>query len=364
MHVRAMLFICVGFTFHALPLQATEDAPPLSLLYSETDEMLEITWYRDPAALPLTYVRFYFGKKGGRVLPLRFEAQFQGSDWIFARRLLVKVDGRLMVVSPGWTQWHRDNSGSTVWETIDIKAPPALAAALAGATTVEVRFDGEHYSQDYEMEPDEIVALKRVYWIWRSARDPADKRARTLAATHAEELRAQGERERAEQERGRAEQDAKRPEQAKRAADDAMLRETYLPGLQKRREQAKRAGEDAEVDRLIDSTRAVDDPFDESTRSDESKRATRLITLCQSDIVTVMGRVQPQVQACANEFRTVGTAMANISVASGGTVRSATVTGRFADTPTGSCVEAAAKSAKFPACQPMTFPWPFTLSPR
>ncbi len=99
---------------------------------------------------------------------------------------------------------------------------------------------------------------------------------------------------------------------------------------------------------------------------DEPKPApqVKLITLTQSDIVNAMKGVQPKVQACANQFKVPGTAMANISVASGGKVSNATVTGKFAGTPTGSCVEVAAKSAKFPACQGMTFPWPFTLSPR
>jgi hypothetical protein len=92
--------------------------------------------------------------------------------------------------------------------------------------------------------------------------------------------------------------------------------------------------------------------------------AVKLITLTQSDIVNAMKGVQPKVQACANQFKVPGTAMATISVASGGRVNSASVTGKFAATPTGSCVETAAKSAKFPACQSMTFPWPFTLSPR
>jgi predicted Zn finger-like uncharacterized protein len=92
--------------------------------------------------------------------------------------------------------------------------------------------------------------------------------------------------------------------------------------------------------------------------------AVKLITLTQSDIVNAMKGVQPKVQACANQFKVPGTAMANLSVASGGKVNSATVTGKFAGTPTGSCVEMAAKSAKFPPCQSMTFPWPFTLSPR
>jgi len=92
--------------------------------------------------------------------------------------------------------------------------------------------------------------------------------------------------------------------------------------------------------------------------------AVKLISLGQSDIVGAMKGVQPKVQACANQFKAPGTAMANISVATGGRVSSATVTGKFAGTPSGSCVESAAKSAKFPPCQAMTFPWPFTLSPR
>ena len=92
--------------------------------------------------------------------------------------------------------------------------------------------------------------------------------------------------------------------------------------------------------------------------------AVKLITLTQSDIVNAMKGVQPKVQACDNQFKVPGTAMASISVVSGGRVNTASVTGKFAGTPTGSCVETAAKSAKFPPCQSMTFPWPFTLSPR
>jgi hypothetical protein len=90
----------------------------------------------------------------------------------------------------------------------------------------------------------------------------------------------------------------------------------------------------------------------------------KLVALTTSDIVNAMRGVQPKVQNCANQFKQPGTASAQITVAAGGKVTSVNVTGKFAGTPTGSCVEAAAKSAKLPACQPMTFPWPFTLSPR
>jgi hypothetical protein len=99
--------------------------------------------------------------------------------------------------------------------------------------------------------------------------------------------------------------------------------------------------------------------------SEESaKPAVKLVTLSTGIIVPAMKAVQPRVQACANQFKVPGTAMANISVAAGGRVSSVKVTGRFAGTPTGSCVESAARAAKFPPCQAITFPWPFTLSPR
>jgi hypothetical protein len=94
------------------------------------------------------------------------------------------------------------------------------------------------------------------------------------------------------------------------------------------------------------------------------KPKAKLVTLAQVDIVAAMKGVQPKVQACANQFKQPGTAMAAINVAAGGKVTGVTVTGKFAGTPAGACVEAAAKSAKFPPCQAMSFPWPFTLSPR
>lgn len=109
----------------------------------------------------------------------------------------------------------------------------------------------------------------------------------------------------------------------------------------------------------VGSKKSAGSPTDEGP-----KPAANLITLTHSDIITAMRGVQPKVQACANQFKAPGTAMATISVATGGRVNSVAVTGKFAGTPSGSCVEAAAKSAKFPACKAMTFPWPFTLSPR
>jgi predicted Zn finger-like uncharacterized protein len=97
---------------------------------------------------------------------------------------------------------------------------------------------------------------------------------------------------------------------------------------------------------------------------EEKKPAERLVSLTQSDIVSAMRAIQPKIQACANQFKVPGTALADISVARGGKVGSAVVKGKFAGSPTGACVETAVKTAKFPQCESITFPFPFTLSPR
>jgi predicted Zn finger-like uncharacterized protein len=90
--------------------------------------------------------------------------------------------------------------------------------------------------------------------------------------------------------------------------------------------------------------------------------AAVLPSLSQSDIVSAMKAVQPRVKECFNQYKVAGIANVSISVAKGGRIASATVTpGKFAGTPSAACVEAAAKTAKFPPCEAMSFPWPFQL---
>jgi predicted Zn finger-like uncharacterized protein len=89
--------------------------------------------------------------------------------------------------------------------------------------------------------------------------------------------------------------------------------------------------------------------------------AAALPSLSQSDIVSAMRAVQPRVKECYNQYKVPGIANVSLAVSKGGRIASATVTGKFAGTPSGTCVEAAAKTAKFPPCEAMSFPWPFQL---
>ena len=54
-------------------------------------------------------------------------------------------------------------------------------------------------------------------------------------------------------------------------------------------------------------------------------------------------------------------AMVSVVIAKNGKVTSATVSGKFAGTPTGSCVEKAVKSASFPPSEGLSTPYPFQL---
>ena len=60
-----------------------------------------------------------------------------------------------------------------------------------------------------------------------------------------------------------------------------------------------------------------------------------------------MGTVRGRVQACNDKYKVPGTVNVKITISPGGSVTGASVTGKFAGTPTGSCVESAVKSARF-----------------
>jgi predicted Zn finger-like uncharacterized protein len=95
---------------------------------------------------------------------------------------------------------------------------------------------------------------------------------------------------------------------------------------------------------------------------DGSKKPdTSSTPLAKSAVVAGMNSVKPKVAACYNEFKQGGMAMVNVVIGKNGKVTSATVTGKFAGTPTGSCVEKAVKSATFPPSEGLSTPYPFQL---
>jgi len=83
--------------------------------------------------------------------------------------------------------------------------------------------------------------------------------------------------------------------------------------------------------------------------------------LAKNAVVAGMNAVKPKINDCYNQFKVPGMAMVNVVILKSGKVGSATVTGKFAGTPTGSCVEKAVKGASFPPSDGLTTPYPFNL---
>ncbi len=97
---------------------------------------------------------------------------------------------------------------------------------------------------------------------------------------------------------------------------------------------------------------------------DDSPRASAPASagpLAKSAVVAGMNSVKGKVSDCYNQFKVPGMAMVNVVIGKNGHVSSATVSGKFAGTPTGSCVEKAVKSASFPPSDGFTTPYPFQL---
>jgi predicted Zn finger-like uncharacterized protein len=83
--------------------------------------------------------------------------------------------------------------------------------------------------------------------------------------------------------------------------------------------------------------------------------------LAKNAVVAGMNGVKPKINDCYNQYKVPGMAMVNVVIGKTGKVTTATVTGKFAGTPTGACVEKAVKAASFPPSEGLTTPYPFQL---
>jgi hypothetical protein len=84
--------------------------------------------------------------------------------------------------------------------------------------------------------------------------------------------------------------------------------------------------------------------------------------LNRRQIVRGMGTISKRVRDCYDRFRVPGLAMARVKIEPSGRVSRAEVTGLFAGTPTGICITAAVKAARFPASKhETTITYPFAL---
>ena len=100
-------------------------------------------------------------------------------------------------------------------------------------------------------------------------------------------------------------------------------------------------------------------PAAAARRDEEEPVVTRVSDkappLERDEIVRGMTAVMPRARECYNQYKVPGVATVKITVSPAGRVSVATVTGRFAGTPSGGCVENALKTARFPPSAGRTF---------
>jgi hypothetical protein len=94
---------------------------------------------------------------------------------------------------------------------------------------------------------------------------------------------------------------------------------------------------------------------------DAGKKAEGGGPLQKGAVVAGMNGIKGKISACYQQYKQSGMAMVNVVIGKSGKVSSATVTGKFAGTPTGTCVESAVKTASFPPSEGLTTPYPFSL---
>jgi hypothetical protein len=120
-----------------------------------------------------------------------------------------------------------------------------------------------------------------------------------------------------------------------------------------RRSSAPRGGKRDALDDLIDGA------LDEGNKKPRRRRASRSApaaapksnlpeTLSRSQIQAGMRGVKGRIQGCFDRYKVPGLASVKVKIGSAGRITSARLKGKFAGTPTGACVLAAARSARFP----------------
>ncbi len=129
----------------------------------------------------------------------------------------------------------------------------------------------------------------------------------------------------------------------------------------------KRSGKKDELDDLLNNA-SPDKPAPKHSAPREdtgggSSDSNLPDQLDKAAIVGGMSKVKPKVADCYVQFKVPGLANVSVTIGKSGHVSSATVSGSFSGTPTGSCVEKAVKSAGFPPFKgsPQTINYPFML---
>lgn len=144
----------------------------LAAMVKTRDEMRNLSFWRDRAAPRFVNSRSWLGayimQLDGGGTYLRMQINYLGSDWLFIKSYMFKVDGvdfRFDPESYGSDAVERDNGSGEIWEWWDVIAEGErmrFLQAVADAKTVTMRYNGSQYYRDRNIGPEERASLRRT----------------------------------------------------------------------------------------------------------------------------------------------------------------------------------------------------------
>jgi len=222
---------------------------------------------------------------------------------------------------------------ATKKDTVVVQAPPPAVPAVPGATAAP------------PATPSPETGA------------PAKPEAATAPATTAAGATQEPSRDRSPSKRSTSERGRTRREEPSSPSPAPAVAPTSKP--------AKKGGGDS-LDELLSGATGGRDTSTKSGGGGPTSDPTEVLpeNLSRQQIQTGMSGIRPRVQACNQQYRVPGTVNVDITISRAGRIQSASVSGRFAGTPTGSCVEKAVKAATFPKFSgaPISISYPFVMN--
>jgi hypothetical protein len=138
---------------------------------TEKDQVKNIVFVSDKSSPTKWSNSFYLyiGTSSGSKPWLRLHASYSGSEWIFWSKLIFNVDDNIYTSKYSSFEVKRDNSGSRVYEWLDVEVPdsqlPRLRAIAESQSTV-IRFEGDSYINDMSLSSSQKKALSNVLAVY------------------------------------------------------------------------------------------------------------------------------------------------------------------------------------------------------
>lgn len=145
------------------------NAPRIANLKSQMkishDDVKNITWYKDKTVRTFECIYVYFGQINNNITPLRLVLEYYGENWIFFNNVTFNIDGDIKTLK---FEPKRDNSGGSVWETVDVAMTPEyleLVKDIANSKNTKFRFGGDRIA-DKTVTDVQKKAIQRVLELY------------------------------------------------------------------------------------------------------------------------------------------------------------------------------------------------------